>query len=474
MDIERRELRINLDRASQPVAFDILGDARRGHSQLRLANISRRGMFLETPADFELDQGASIHFSLRLGGEAEEVTGVATVRWIRRRDIGPYMPKGFGVQVLEFHDNAERRFLEFLEGCLVRMRVPDLMDPHFASVTPDTALADTARVMWERGSGSAVVVDGDGRALGLFTRHDLTQVSTDLTLLANPVEQHMAPDPITLTTEQSLEEAYDLLRYGTFDDLPVLEDGIVVGVLSAKELARHWSEFMELQAKRLARNYDRALSVIAHDLRTPLGLVKSSNALLTSGEMTAEEYLSSGLSEVVDGSCEAMLRLIDDVLDGGRVRFGTIRLECKQIDLEALLARVAKAFKPAFAARKMQLRVQIPTALPKIKADAMRLEQVLNNLFSNALKFAPEGSYVVVTAKPLHSRISIEVADAGPGIPEERVAAIFGELPAAGATGHGLAIARRLVEAHGGTLSVDSKLGAGARFTVTLPIGELQ
>ena len=483
MDLEKRELRVALDRSRSPIALEVLGDERPARSTFRLANISRSGMFLEASAgDVDLTQGAQVHFSLHLDESDEEVTGVARVRWVRKKELGPYQPRGFGVQVVEFHENAEKRYLEFLESCLVNLRITDLMDPAFAHVPPDAAVGDAVRKMLERGSDACVIDDVEGSPLGLFTKHDVARICLSRTFLSDSVGRHMTPGPLSLTTEHPIDEAYRIMRNGAHTHVPVTEEGITVGLLSMRDLVRYWAESMDLQAKRLGRNYDRAMSVIAHDLRTPIGLIQTTNQMLTSGELSPAEYVASGLPEALESSCEMMMGLIDDILDLQRIKAGGVRLARQPVDLEELVRKVLRAFGPAASAKRLALRLAVPAPVPRIKADPLRLEQVLNNLVSNALKFTPEGGRVVVGLKPVHSQVALWVADNGPGIAAEDVKSLFkdycelGNRPTRGekSTGLGLAITKRLVEAHGGRIEVESHPGLGTTFTVVLPIGDIQ
>ena len=152
------------------------------------------------------------------------------------------------------------------------------------------------------------------------------------------------------------------------------------------------------------------------------------------------------------------------------------------IDVEDLIDRVARCFGPSAASKGIAIEVDIPTAVPKVKADPRRLEQVLNNLVSNAIKFCDSQCQIVVGLKAHHSRVAIWVADNGPGIPEHEIHKLFREFspltprPSRGEKSHGLglAITQKLVEAHGGSIRVESECGVGTTFTVFLPIGSIQ
>lgn len=477
--LDTRELRVALDRAKAPVAFEILDGLR---TELPLANISRSGMFLENPSGLNIVQGHSLHFALHLDQYAEEVTGVAKVRWVRGRDLGPYQPRGIGVQVVEFHDNAERKYLEFLESCLLNLKITDLMEPMFATLPREATVAEAARQLSQHDVDCLIVVDQAGTAVGVFNRSDLARACLIQDFLAAPVGVCMQQTFHALTTDHGADDAYTIMRKGKSTHVPVLEDGICVGVLAIRDLMRYWGEYMDLQAKRLAKNYERAMSVIAHDLRTPIGLIQTTNAMLTSGEVSPQEYIASGFPESLDASCEMMLRLIDDILDLQSLKLGAVRLAHQVLDLEDLAQKVRRAFAPAAATKSISLEITVPTALPRVKADPLRLEQILNNLLGNALKFSPEGSRVVLGLKPMHSKVMIWVTDNGPGIPSADLPALFHEYCQASpkstrgekGNGLGLAITKRLVEAHGGEIRVESQPGLGTTFTILLPIGDIQ
>ncbi len=481
--LDLRELRVGLDRQRSAAAMTIMTMSQKPATTFRLANISRSGMFIEADgAGVRPAEGSALHFALHLDEHDEGVTGVGLVRWVRDRSLSIYRPAGFGLQVLEFHEQAERRYLEFLEACLLNLKITDLMDPNFASVGPDVAVSDVLKLMTARKSDCVVVADGGGAPLGIFSTADVPRLAGRLQVLKQGVGLHMNPALLTLSVESETEDAYSIMRNGTLMHIPVIDDGVVIGMLAARDLVRYWAEYMELQSKRLARNYERAMSMIAHDLRTPIGLIQMTNVMLTSGEVTPAEYMSSGFAEVVDDRCSMMMGLIDDILDVQRIKAGLVRLNRDHIDTEELVRKIIRAFMPAANAKRINLGLKIQSTLPKIKADPLRLEQVFNNLISNALKFSYEGASVEVNIATRHSQVEISVVDHGPGIAAHELNGLFQEYgnvstqPTKGEkrTGLGLAIAKRLVEAHGGTISVQTKQGVGTTFTVLLPIDALQ
>jgi signal transduction histidine kinase len=485
MEVLKRELRVALGNGRNGCTFSLLDSnpvPSPGAQPMKISNMSRNGLFIEDRKGAIAGEGSAVQFQLHFDDTPEEVTGIGRVRWVRNQDGGPYQPRGVGIQIIEFFDNSEKRYFEFLENCLKDLTIPDLMDPNFISVDPERAVMDVIRAMNSAKASCVMVCDIEGAPLGIFTRSDLTRIAVRKNFLYETVGLHMTPGPFTVEVDQSLEAVYNAMRSGLYTHIPVLEDGIVVGMISTRNVVRHWSEFMDLQNERLSRAFDKAISVIAHDLRTPISIIQSTNLTLTSGEITPEEYVASGFPESMDQTCELMLRLIDDILDINRVKSGAVRLEYKLIDAVELVSRVVKSFQTSAGSKNIRLETRFDVDIPKLNADPMRIEQVLNNLISNAIKYSGEGSNVEIGVLPTHSRLEIWVADSGQGIDETEIRELFKEYsfissrPTKGekSNGLGLAIVRKLVEAHGGDISVTSKKGVGSRFTVSLPISLMQ
>ena len=484
MYLEQREPRVVLDRAAQPLSFDVWQAERPGVYRFRIGNLSRTGMFLEAPGPVDMERGSSIHFSLRFDRETDSdgVHGVARVRWVRAGEQGPYKPRGLGIQVLEFHEYSERRYLELLEQLVLRLRVGGLMNPNPAHALAATPMADVIPLFNRYRTGCVVAVSGDGVPIGTLTYSDIPRIALREGIRYEALGMHMTPGCKMISVEQTLEEAFEQMRQGHIEFLPVVEEDILVGMLSSREIFRYWAEYMELKAKRLSSNCDRAMSMIAHDLRTPIGLIQTTNQMLGTGQISSEEYMNSGFPDVVTQSCEMMLNLIDDILDLGKIKAGFVRLNCVPVDLDDLIKSASIGFSTTAMIKRITIEVKSGGPLPRIKADPARLEQVLNNLISNAVKFTPDGGHIAIGTRLMHSKVSFWVADNGPGIKQKELDGLFEEysnLSHRGtrgekSTGLGLAITKKLVEAHAGTITVESRPGLGTTFTVTLPIGDLQ
>jgi signal transduction histidine kinase len=181
-------------------------------------------------------------------------------------------------------------------------------------------------------------------------------------------------------------------------------------------------------------------------------------------------------ADEIHTSSTLMLRLVDDLLDTSRLDAGRIELKLDRLDLESWLARVANGFGQANPSHRVEAHLPLP--LPTISADLDRLGQVMNNLLSNATRYSAAGTRIGVTAQVVDDNVEIQVTDQGSGVAPDDCERIFekfyrgkhGATLAVRGTGLGLAVARQLVEAHGGTIGVRSSVGQGSTFWVRLPI----
>ncbi|MFO0632429.1 MAG: HAMP domain-containing sensor histidine kinase [Nannocystaceae bacterium] len=218
------------------------------------------------------------------------------------------------------------------------------------------------------------------------------------------------------------------------------------------------------------------LSAVSHELRTPLHTVGGYAQLLLAGIPTPLTEAQADDVRLIQAGGRQLLELVNDILDLSMIESGDLRLSFAATDVSALVDEIVRIHRPLVREREVALRAEL-AELPDVVCDRRRIGQILTNLLSNAIKFTEHGS-IVVKAEPLGSdRIEIAVADTGLGIAPEDLPLIFEEYQQAGTisrrkkgTGLGLAIARSIALAHGGTLSVSSRLGRGSTFTLVLPI----
>jgi two-component system sensor histidine kinase ResE len=250
----------------------------------------------------------------------------------------------------------------------------------------------------------------------------------------------------------------------------------------AHETARLHHEAGQAEARRemealreVTRLKDEFLGQVSHELRTPLTIIHGYSELMVDGFVENEDLVRQSANEI-HASSTLMLRLVDDLLDTSRLDSGRIELTREELPLAGWLERVVANFGQAVATHK--LIAELPADLPALNADPHRLGQVMNNLLSNAARYSAANTCIRVSASVLNDAVEIRVTDQGPGIPIEDRERIFekfyrgraGTTLAMRGTGLGLAVARQLVEAHGGTIGVRCRMGEGSTFWVRLPV----
>jgi signal transduction histidine kinase len=257
-------------------------------------------------------------------------------------------------------------------------------------------------------------------------------------------------------------------RYSA-DDLGVAQDlGRRAGL--ALDNARLYGEAQESDRRK-----DEFLAMLAHELRNPLAPVLTALQLM---ELRPQDDAVVARARAVLGrQVRHMTRLVDDLLDVSRITRGKITLRTERVELAALAARALEAARPLLDGRRLEVSTGVPTEL-WVEADPVRMEQVLLNLLTNAAKFTEPGGRVRVWAEGAGDRVRIGVSDNGIGIASEMLPRIFdlfmqGDRSldrAQGGLGIGLTLVHRLVEMHGGTVSVASAgPGQGSEFVVDLP-----
>jgi signal transduction histidine kinase len=234
------------------------------------------------------------------------------------------------------------------------------------------------------------------------------------------------------------------------------------------ENARLFREAAEATGAR-----DQMLGVVAHDLRNPLHTILMATELLDIG--LEPGTLPQRQVAMVNRAGERMNRLIQDLLDVQRMDSGKLEIERQSISARALLVDAHEMLRPLAEKDDLSLTLAVPPTLPMIEADAHRLHQVLSNLVGNAIKFTPKFGSILLRGEALQDEVRIQVADTGPGIPSDQLPHVFGQFWQASRTdrrgiGLGLAIAKGIVESHGGRIWVESVLGQGSSFFFTLPI----
>jgi len=214
---------------------------------------------------------------------------------------------------------------------------------------------------------------------------------------------------------------------------------------------------------------------VSHELKTPISALRARLENLLDGVEEPDPILIGVMLQ----QTERLSRLVDQLLDLSRLESGDVPLEMEPVALDSLVERVVNEVEVARADRGIHVRNLVADDLPPVEADRERIHQVLFNLIDNAFRFTPPGGEVIVRAVRENGSCEVSVEDTGPGIPPEHLPLVFERFyrvdPSRsredGGTGIGLAIAKSVVEAHGGRIWAESRVGAGSRFRFALPAG---
>ena len=239
---------------------------------------------------------------------------------------------------------------------------------------------------------------------------------------------------------------------------------------------------VQAQASKIAalnREKDALLGMVAHDLRTPLsGLLGFAEIAQADLEMQDLERLREDL-EVIRSTAVETNDLLSDLLDVSRIESGKMHIDRDDVDVAELVESWRRRYEMWAENKELAFRVWVEPGLPQVSLDPRRIQQVLNNLVSNAVKFSTSWGTITLGARRRGDQLEVSVTDTGQGIEANELDKVFGryEQSSTQATrgekgsGLGLSIAKKLVELHGGTIWVDSKRGVGSKFSFALPIG---
>ena len=240
-------------------------------------------------------------------------------------------------------------------------------------------------------------------------------------------------------------------------------------LLASEQQARRHAE----EASRLK---DEFLATLSHELRTPLNVIVGRTYMLRSIAHDPAQVIQA--ADTIARNGEALSHMVEDLLDVSRMTFGGVRLEWQSVDLPALLELALDAVKPGAEAKAIELAVAAGPRVPRVMGDQIRLQQVMWNLLTNAVKFTPAGGGILASVRHQGHHVVLTVTDTGQGIDPAFLPHVFDMFRQAeptntrsyGGLGIGLSIVRRLVELHGGQVSAASAgLGCGTTFTVSLP-----
>ncbi|HEY0746914.1 MAG TPA: PAS domain S-box protein [Steroidobacteraceae bacterium] len=238
-----------------------------------------------------------------------------------------------------------------------------------------------------------------------------------------------------------------------------------------------------MAAQRATRLKDEFLATLSHELRTPLSAILGWTQLLLREEPPKGPDAQKRAIEVIDRNARAQVQLIDDLLDLSRIMTGKLRLDLHQISFASVVEAAVDSARPTADTKGIRLKAMLGASRDIISADGARLQQVVWNLLTNAIKFTPKGGQVQVLLQRVNSHLELSVSDTGIGIPGSYLPYVFDRFSQKdssttrtfGGLGLGLAISKQLVELHGGSIRAASQgEGKGATFSVQLPLSIVQ
>jgi signal transduction histidine kinase len=287
-------------------------------------------------------------------------------------------------------------------------------------------------------------------------------------------------DPVELDTV--VREAFE--RY----NLIVENRNLMTGLREANALLEQRVQERTLQyeqanemLKTMIAQRDSLLGMAAHDLRTPITVVQGFTDLLLDPRTPPSDYAE--FVTVIRDTMRDMLTLLNNILDIAAIEAGKLTLNAARTDVYALMDKICKLNRRVGEQKGIHLVTSLPPHLPAWVLDPQRVEQVLNNLISNAFKFSESGTTVTVGAgMGDDGALWIDVRDEGQGIPADELENIFAPFQKGSSrptrdepsTGLGLSICKRIVELHGGRIAAESEVGVGSRFTFTLPAASVE
>ncbi len=373
---------------------------------------------------------------------------------------------------------ADRGFVYLREGEMYQMKVGYPVEP--GGVGPQPLPADSGSLVGRTALTREIVHIEDARNDPGYTWKETQERLGYRTMLGVPMLREGEPIGVVAVWRDEVRpfSARDIRIVTTF------ADQAVIALENVRLLSEIQAKSRELEAAN--RHKSEFLANMSHELRTPLNAIIGFSEVLTEkmfGDINDKqlEYLHD-----IHSSGQHLLTLINDVLDLSKIEAGRMELDLSCFDLGLLLDNSLTLVRERAQRHGLNVTLDVSDGLEEWVADARKVKQVVVNLLSNAVKFTPTGGTVSLCARRVEAgdRVTaqISVADTGVGIAAEEQALVFEEFRQASGdylrktegTGLGLSLAKRFVELHGGTIWLDSRPGAGATFTVTLPLQTLE
>ncbi|HEY4345445.1 MAG TPA: ATP-binding protein [Parvibaculum sp.] len=371
----------------------------------------------------------------------------------------------------------------------------DLAEP-VVPLAPGMSCAEVFERLLDEGDLLNIPVVENGRPLGLVSRQDFLLVYVRMfgreIYGRQCITALMNKSPVIVDAGMNCEDINARL-FATTKSSPlqgfiVEENGRYLGLGSAATLMRVTADIIMRRAEELERQRRRAeaanesktqfLAGMSHELRTPLNAIIGFADLMRMqllGPLEPPRYLD--YVNDIHHSGVHLLHMINELLDMAKIEAGHVDLHEDVIDLRDIGTEVLRMLRQSIETARVKLNVVMPSALPLICADEQQVRRVLVNLLSNAIKFTPAGGSITLSAHECESGLEVSVADTGIGIPPDKLDKVLEPFEQVensftrtrAGTGLGLPLTKAMVEAHGGTLTLESELGQGTTVRVSLP-----
>ncbi len=237
-----------------------------------------------------------------------------------------------------------------------------------------------------------------------------------------------------------------------------------------------WEKFRVERSEELERLRSNFLSIVSHELRTPLVSIKGYTELIRSGRVGEVPERLDEMLKVVERNADRLSNLTDDLLDQQRLESGRLKINPEKLKLQNIIKEVVEEVQPFIIEKNQVLNIQVPDDLAPVKADKIRMTQVLLNLLNNASKFSPLSGSISLQVREISEMVEVQVSDSGIGIAKEDLDKLFKPFPDIQktayykGTGLGLSICKGIIDLHGGRIWAESEGdGRGAKFTFTIP-----
>ena len=456
--------------AKRPSVLSILTSATQASNQYPITLLGEKSLLCEAEQiQSKFDLSFEIPFEITVPQQRFPVKGLG--RFIELKN------SRFEFEIINWQTDSDSRWHRYFETRLCELTAADIMTANVLTVSPSEPVHQVIAKIQAIHAGSAMVVDEERKVLGIFTERDVLSHALKAQFLQHPVSAYMTQSVSTVPETASADQIYSLFSHVQFRHLPVVTAGKLQGIISIRDLTKYWTKLLEVQKRNLTKKYDKAMGVIVHDLRSPINAIRAINESLLNGLDTPQDYVLHQFPQMIDDSCATMVQLIDELLQLTQSNHELITLERTNVDFSSLVESVVESFTPIAAKKNIVITTAVSGSPRTLFADKTRILQVVQNLISNAVKYSSFHSKVEIQLHYNQSEVEFTVIDHGQGIKIEELPYVFDELckisskPTANepSTGLGLSIVKRLVAAHGGSISVNSSPNSETQFRVTLP-----